>query len=100
MWEPTALLIMISMVTLVAVIRGLMMIVNVLRAMSGHFESDGGAKFMIADDTLRQISGFLMDEYKQKSLEEVRLTVLRKILAGRHRTETLESKQNKTTKAS
>lgn len=100
MWDATAFLILIGVVTLVVVMRGFMMIVTVLRTMSGHFESDGGARFMIADDTLCKIGVFLLDEYKAKSLEEVRIRVLGMITNGKHRTETLASKQSKTAKAS
>jgi len=75
-WDATPLLIIIAVVNLVALIRGYMMIVTVLRTMSGHFEEQGGAKFLIAHNALNNISDYLDYRYKQKSAEENRTQIV------------------------
>ncbi len=78
-WDATPLLILISLATFGALIRGYMMIVTVLRSMSGHFEEQGGAKFLIAHNALNNISDYLEHRWKQKSAQENRDEVVRMI---------------------
>lgn len=78
-WDATPLLVIIAVVNLVALIRGYIMITTVLRSMSGHFEGQGGAKFLIAHNALNNISNFLESRYKQKSAEEQHDVVVKMI---------------------
>jgi hypothetical protein len=78
-WDATPLLVIIAVVNLVALIRGYIMITTVLRSMSGHFEGQGGAKFLIAHNALNNISDFLEYRYKQKSAEEQHDVVVKMI---------------------
>jgi len=78
-WDATPLLILISLATFGALIRGYMMIVTVLRSMSGHFEEQGGAKFLIAHNALNNISDYLEHRWKQKSAQENRDEVVKMI---------------------
>ncbi len=78
-WDPTLLLIVLGVVNLVALIRGFIRIETVLRSVTGHFEEQGGAKFLIAHNALNNISDFLVDRYKQKSAEEQHDVVVRMI---------------------
>ncbi len=78
-WDATPLLIIIATVNMVALIRGYLMIVTVLRTMSGHFEKDGGAKFLIAHNALNNISDFLEYRYESLSANEQRDKVVKMI---------------------
>jgi len=78
-WDPAPLLIVLGLVNLVALIRGYLMIVTVLRSMSGHFEKDGGAKFLIAHNALNNISDFLEYRYEALSANEQRAKIVKMI---------------------
>jgi len=78
-WDPAPLLIVLAIVNLVALIRGYLMIVTVLRSMSGHFEKDGGAKFLIAHNALNNISDFLEHRYEALSANEQRDKIVKMI---------------------
>ena len=71
-WDATPLLIVLAAANLVALIRGYLMIVTVLRTMAGHFEGQGGAKFLIAHNALNNISDFLDHRYEALSANEQR----------------------------
>jgi len=75
-WDATPLLIILAVVNFVALIRGYIMITTVLRSMSGHFEGQGGAKFLIAHNALNNISDYLEHRWKQKSAQENRDAVV------------------------
>jgi len=78
-WDATPLILVLLVVNLAAMIRGYLMITTVLRSMSGHFEENGGAKFLIAHNALNNISDFLEHRYKQKSAEEQHDVVVKMI---------------------
>ncbi len=78
-WDATPLLVVLGLVNIVVLIRGYIMITTVLRSMTGHFEGQGGAKFLIAHNALNNISDFLEHRYKQKSAEEQHDVVVKMI---------------------
>lgn len=75
-WDPTPLVVILIITNMVILIRGYIMILNVLRSVAGHFEENGGAKFLIAHNALNNISDYLEHRYKQKSAEESRDVVV------------------------
>lgn len=100
-WDATPLLIIIAVVNLVALIRGYMMIVTVLRTMAGHFEEQGGAKFLIAHNALNNISDFFEYRYEALSANEQRDRVVKMIGDYSDKMENLvEGKQGKAPKKS
>ena len=96
-WDATPLLIILAVVNFVALIRGYLMIVTVLRTMAGHFEEQGGAKFLIAHNALTNISDFLEHRYKALSANEQRDYVV--VIIGQYSEKMenlIEGKQAKT----
>ena len=95
-WDATPLLIILAVVNVVALIRGYLMIVTVLRTMAGHFEGQGGAKFLIAHNALNNISDFLDNRYESLSANEQRDRVVKMIGDYSQKMENLiEGKQEK-----
>ncbi len=71
-WDPTALFVILIIVNMVILVRGYIMILTVLRSVTGHFEENGGAKFLIAHNALNNISDFLESRYEALSANEQR----------------------------